>query len=103
MVRHRSAKPSTAVRIRSRPQTKSPFLKGLFYAADVQQVTAEKIRGVKTLAFLFSSLSFLIYLGIVYGSIKRENEARHNQLSNQNILSKLKHYLETIRTSDHTL
>ena len=25
------------------------------------------------------------------------------ELSNQNILSKLKHYLETIRTSDHTL
>ena len=66
-------------------------------------VTAEKIRAVKTLAFLFSSLSFLIYLGIVYGSAKRANEARRNKLSNQNILSKLKHYLETIRTSDHTL
>lgn len=68
-----------------------------------QQVTAEKIRAVKTLAFLFSSLSFLIYLGIVYGSVKRANEARRNKLSNQNILSKLKHYLETIRTSDYTL
>jgi hypothetical protein len=69
----------------------------------VQQVTAEKIRAVKALAFLFFSLSFLLYIGIVYRSVKRANEARLEARNNQNILSKLKHYLETIRTSDHTL
>jgi hypothetical protein len=68
-----------------------------------QPVTAEGIKAMKFLAFLFFSLSFLLYIGIVYRSVKRANEARLDALSNQNILSKLKHYLETIRTSDHTL
>ena len=67
-----------------------------------QQVTAERIRGVKTLAFLFSSLSFLIYLGIVYRSAKRANEARRNSLSNENVLKTLKNYLDTLR-SNHVL
>jgi hypothetical protein len=68
-----------------------------------QPVTAEGIKAMKFLAFLFFSLGFLLYIGIVYRSVKRANEARLDALSNQNILSKLKHYLETIRTSDHTL
>jgi hypothetical protein len=67
-----------------------------------QQVTAERIRGVKTLAFLFFSLSFLIYLGIVYRSAKRANEARRNSLGNENVLKTLKNYLETLQ-SNHTL
>jgi hypothetical protein len=67
-----------------------------------QQVTAERIRGVKTLAFLFFSLSFLIYLGIVYRSAKRANEARRNSLSNENVLKTLKNYLDTLR-SNHVL
>ena len=67
-----------------------------------QQVTAERIRGVKTLAFLFFSLSFLIYLGIVYRSAKRANEARRNSLGNENVLKTLKNYLDTLR-SNHAL
>ena len=67
-----------------------------------QQVTAERIRGVKTLAFLFFSLSFLIYLGIVYRSAKRANEARRNSLSNENVLKTLKNYLDTLK-SNHAL
>ncbi len=67
-----------------------------------QQVTAERIRGVKTLAFLFFSLSFLIYLGIVYRSAKRANEARRNSLSNENVLKTLKNYLDTLQ-SNHAL
>ena len=67
-----------------------------------QQVTAERIRGVKTLAFLFFSLSFLIYLGIVYRSAKRANEARRNSLGNENVLKTLKNYLDTLK-SNHAL
>ena len=67
-----------------------------------QQVTAERIRGVKTLAFLLFSLSFLIYLGIVYRSAKRANEARRNSLGNENVLKTLKNYLDTLR-SNHAL
>ena len=67
-----------------------------------QQVTAERIRGVKTLAVLFFSLSFLIYLGIVYRSAKRANEARRNSLSNENVLKTLKNYLDTLQ-SNHAL
>ena len=75
-----------------------------FFNAEIiiQPVTAEGIRGMKFLAFLFFSLSFLLYLGIVYSSAKRANEARRNSLSNQNVLKILKNYLATLK-ANHTL
>ena len=69
----------------------------------VKPVTAENIRGMKFLAFLFFSLSFLIYLGIIYRSGRRVKEIRHANLINKNFLSGLKTYLETLRTADQTL
>lgn len=62
--------------------------------------TPETQRGIKTVGYLLFTLSSLVYIGIVYRSVKRANEIRAKETQQQNLLLNLQNYFKTLHNTN---